>query len=263
MAFTGCSAFSRRTKETALRSNGIGILLLSIILIHQQPRVDARPAAINPLQDGLLVTGQQTVKSVAAEYTLVVTIAPPKFPPSLREMTQNLAHHAHRTRLLGHVNRSITDGWIRRIQKLEGFEEEVDKTRTRNFSRNRRGVLNIIGEISHTLFGTATDTSMSELRRIVQQTQVNQGRVRHQVQEMISILNQTYDNIEENRNRINDITSFIQSTITNIKELYVEQDHNKKVIRRLLVEFQMETSLWYNGRQLQCSVRLARPNRDE
>ena len=115
--------------------------------------------------------------------------------------------------------------------------------KTRNLSRNRRGVLNIIGEISHTLFGTATDTSVSELRRIVQQTRVNQGRVRHRVQEMISILNQTYDNIEENRNRINDITSFIQTTITNIKELYVEQDHNKKVVRKLRVEFEMETSL--------------------
>ena len=159
MAFTRHSPVPRRSKATTPRGNGIGILLLSLILINQQKGIDATPAAIKPLQDGLLVTGQQTVKSIAAEYTLVVTIAPPRFPVPLHDMIHRLAHHAHRANFHWHVNQSISNSWLRRIQKLKGFEET--ENRRRHLSRNRRGVLNIVGEISHTLFGTATDTSVN------------------------------------------------------------------------------------------------------
>ena len=174
-------------------------------------------ATIKELPDGLLVTGKQFIKAISTEYTLLVLIAEPEYPLSLR---RNIV------RLKTSIRRAVDDktigtpdsvAWLRRIKKLRKQDRAARDVHTQD--RSKRGILNIVGEISHTLFGTATDKSVEELKKLVSTTQVRQNQVIHRLNGVLSVINHTYDGIEENRNRLNELTDFVNETVEAVNGL--------------------------------------------
>ena len=69
------------------------------------------------------------------------------------------------------------------------------------------GILNIVGELSHSLFGTAMDTA--ECRRQIELLKTRDRRVVHSVSKM-PVINQTHSAVVQNRKHINSLQDYVK-----------------------------------------------------
>ena len=221
-------AFTRRSSQCC------NLLLLITILLGADARLEV-------LKDGLLVTGNQTIKTVATEYTLVVLIDEPQYPSFLRDDVVKLTASLKRAASLGKVNKPDLGGWLLRIRRLKSLK--VPGGQSRVSLRTRRGFFNFVGDISHTLFGTATDSSVEAIKKIVSKTLVKQGQVVHQVNDLMSIVNHTYDEIQANRDRLNDLTGFVNKTVTSLNEWIRVSENKEDKLNRFEFTFNVEKTL--------------------
>ena len=107
---------------------------------------------------------------------------------------------------------------------------------------NKRSLFGFIGEASHYLFGTATDKSVDECKKLIKATQVKQGEIIHRFNEFTSILNQTFDEIMINRNRINEIGDY-SKVAESVYELKKRLSANEMKISKLQVMLNVEIKL--------------------
>jgi hypothetical protein len=84
-------------------------------------------------------------------------------------------------------------------------------------ARNKRGLLDFGGEIIHTIFGLATDSSVEDCRNMVRESRKGQVKIVHRINEMVSILNSSYDEMDKNRERINEVSEVIRKIIPRVK----------------------------------------------
>ena len=142
----------------------------------------------------------------------------PQPPKSIIKSLINLQIHINEVMEQGLIDSEDTYGWSQRIRMVQQVltspkEEEISRPRP------KRALLNFVGELSHVLFGTATDKSVEECRRMIINTQVNQGKIVHKFNEMTSIVNHTYNEIILNRERINDLGDLVASTSDSVEIL--------------------------------------------
>ena len=64
--------------------------------------------------------------------------------------------------------------------------------------RQRRGLLNLIGKLSQTLFGTATDSEVQDIKRVLKEMSVTDESLYHNQEKMMSVFNQSRHFIEQN-----------------------------------------------------------------
>ena len=83
----------------------------------------------------------------------------------------------------------------------------TDETMLSN--RDKRGLINFGGEVLHTIFGLATDSSVEQCRRMLRESRIGQAKIVHRLNDMVMILNTTYDEIDKNRARINEMSQEI------------------------------------------------------
>ena len=93
------------------------------------------------------------------------------------------------------------------------------------------------------MFGTATDKSVEELKKLVSTTNVRQSQVIHRLNGVLSVINHTYDGIEENRNCLNELTDFVNETVEAVNGLAREIETSQVKWSQLTAVVNIERSL--------------------
>ena len=107
------------------------------------------------------------------------------------------------------MDNATIDAWTIRLTDIE---DALLPART-EASRTKRGLLNIDGELSRSLFGTATES------------------------QMLSVINQTHSAVVQNRKHINVLQSYVQKVsdeVRHIANLWQNQDKQLQVINAKL-----------------------------
>ena len=113
------------------------------------------------LPDGLFITEQDDTRALIASWTVLVTINIPQttelnlLKKLNRFQTSLLRHYVYQG--ISNVTKTIWD------ERINNIKATITNTHTTT-RRRRRGLINIIGEISHTLFGTATEQEIIDTR---------------------------------------------------------------------------------------------------
>ena len=118
----------------------------------------------HPLQDGLLISTPEDIRAQVATWTVLVIIESPTPPQGISEKLTNFRHvlellYHHRPP--SNTTRMIWD------QHITDMEDALTSSHSAPRVRRRRGLLNIVGEISSKLFGTATQSEVEECERHV------------------------------------------------------------------------------------------------
>ena len=177
------------------------------------------------------------MKAIVTEYTLLVSVDRPEYPLYIESAVKRLQHHVLRAAFRGRISQNRSQSWSHRLGRLMKLGNAKDLAIP---LRARRGLLDVVGEISHTLFGTATDRSVQELKNVLSRTMSAQGRIVHKVNELVSVLNHTYENVAENRVRINELGAFIDRTLNSINVLVTETRYDRLVLQKLRTAFDIE-----------------------
>ena len=64
--------------------------------------------------------------------------------------------------------------------------------------RQRRGLINIVGKLSQALFGTATDSEVQDIKRVLKEMSATDDSLYHNQEKMMSVFNQSRHFIEQN-----------------------------------------------------------------
>ena len=164
------------------------------------------------LRDGLLLTRDSDINVRKGAYTVLVVIDAPQPEPRLAErlfdrraVIRELGKHQNYSRTTHNV-------WEQRIADIEAT---MATPQSLPITRIKRGLFNFVGEIGATLFGTATEDQVAELKRQIVKAQRTNRRIVHTTYELISVVNQTRAEVTLNRQHLIAVEKFA-------KELYNE-----------------------------------------
>ena len=167
--------------------------------------------------DGLIVTTGGDVHAVTSYWKLVVTLDKPPPPIDVLEYAQHLLTAIEKLDYTG----VFVASWLSRIHQVQywltGLSSSKDETITP--SRGKRGLFDFVGHISRALFGTATDSEVSEVKQMIQRVGSATNGVTHVVQELVTVVNKTRESAIANRVRLN--------------ELALRQNHMSAFLQRL------------------------------
>ena len=143
--------------------------------------------------DGILVQPPQQAKVIVARWTATVLIPRPA-PLPLQVW-------------VGAIRSAIQQGytwtdpedrrvWEKRLRRL------LTDGDARNVTRSHRGIIDIVGHLSKTLFGTATSRDINKVRRLINMLGNRQEEIVHHVTNLWTLVNKTWSYGRENRNDI-------------------------------------------------------------
>ena len=190
--------------------------LLVIFIVHSV----AKPK-ITPLPEGLLQRSIE-VRMAVNIWKVIVTIEDDSY--NWNETLHNFYH----------TNKPFVSGratWPSVM--LQNLMNRVRALSTRHNRRTKRGLINFIGQLSNSLFGTATESEITEIReKIEENRQLNQDISTWQKQ-YIAVVNRTKNEVIENRKLLNNITSNMYQVTDAIKYIIYVQDivHRLEVIQ--------------------------------
>lgn len=183
-----------------------GTLLATIILLTLlQPTLAVQWA--QPLQDGLDIETDAKCSVIAGEWTVLITIDEPQVPEELSLLVDQV-----QDRISTLTTLPYTEGWRQRLREVGRISKNPRRWwRTmgepERSQRTRRGLMNVFGHAFRYLFGTATESEVNDIKKVVNSLAYNQSRIMHQVSQFTTIINHTYDEIQINRNQLNVITT--------------------------------------------------------
>ncbi len=200
------------------------------------------------LPDGLLVTNGSTVAAHVATWTVLVVLDAPQFDYGLSEKLQQInvtIAKLNRVRPLSNATRTV---WFQRMEDLT-----LLMTTPSSGARVRRGLLNVVGEISNKLFGTATEAEVNECRVQIARVSALNKRVVHTTNELITIVNQSRDEIKTNRQHVrhiehyldklaNELWRFGKTVAGNVGRIIKVEDNAR--IDRLLAGLESVHTVW-------------------
>ena len=164
-----------------------------------------------PLLDGILVAEPQDIGALGGIWTVLVVIEEPRVPSALINEVNMLAKrldHAFATTNLSAATRQL---WTQRIAELkQSFSLRPAKPST----RTKRGLLNFVGQISETLFGTAREQEVRACQEQLRNAALNQQRVLHLIKQLTTIVNSSRAETAINRIHINSIQAFLKKFVT-------------------------------------------------
>ena len=202
------------------------VVLVIVSAVAQLDRTQIHFNDPQILPDGILVLNDGETQRHAATWTILISLDAPKTEEGLR-----LALHQIRTvitSLQDHRSalNSTRKQWESRIQEIEDAMIDYMSERT---PRTRRGLLNIVGQISQKLFGTATEEQVNECRRLINQMDITDKKINHSVTNLITIINQTHDQLKENRQHITNIEAYLNDITQEVH--YIQDIMQKQEVR--------------------------------
>jgi len=124
---------------------------------------------------------------------------------------------------LRNIDNATIDAWRYRLNDIE---DALLPTRS-DARRKRRGLLDVVGQLSHSLFGAATDSDV-ECKRQIEILRTRDRRVFHSVSHIIPIVNQTHTAVKQNRQHINALQMYVDKVSADV--IYIAnvwQKHDK------------------------------------
>ena len=125
-----------------------------------------------PLVDGLLVTGGTGLRTLAANWVLLVALDAPLSPPGLAEQIQKVRSTLDELCDQYGISQGFLNSWVDRLTRIDPTEQTLDH-------RYRRGLLDIGGLILHGLFGVATDSDIEKYQDILSDLRVDTNAIMH------------------------------------------------------------------------------------
>ena len=121
---------------------------------------------------------------------------------------QTLPLHQQRTRKIWLDTMSLFSQGIAQLRaEYESIQDLLSELTSLvnkyNPSRRKRALLPFVGNLLKSLFGTATDSDLSELREAIISLSDFQAKIAHVVKDTLSIINKSHKEIQQNRNAIN------------------------------------------------------------
>lgn len=131
------------------------------------------------------------MQAKVAEWTLVVTIDPPKAPHGLSAIINGLKDTVGTIKNVSSITRRY---WKERIKEAE----RTLSPGPRISHRGRRSLFGIGGKALHSLFGVATDSDVLALRKVVDSIRHQHESIMHSTNQMITVVNHTHIIAKEN-----------------------------------------------------------------
>ena len=207
------------------------ILLLSISSTY---------ATVVPLPDGLIVTKTNGVKAVATEYEVLVVIQPPEWPKELDNAISQLRRKVEALAKPAMLTREDTNIWLKRLDVLASRLNIKSSETSARLSRHKRGFFNVIGQLSKTLFGTATTEDIKRIGKVLQKSSQQQGKIIHRINDILTVVNHSNDDIQQNRDRLNLVTRHLGEVSQGLSNLGQSinnlSDNQRFIIQNLLTE---------------------------
>ena len=174
--------------------------------------------SISTLEDGLLLTKADQLRVQSAEWTVLVVIETPQIDPTLVKNIGIVLGQITKAHTQGIISNVQSVSWIGRLNFLKTYlgrgsgnlyEASTPSTPT----RVRRGWMDFMGQIGHTMFGLATDDSIAECRHAIRNSRKYQQEIVHQLNAQTTILNRTQRAVAWNRHQIAQVTDFISNRL--------------------------------------------------
>ena len=165
---------------------------------------------IVPLPDGIYMVKTEDVATVVMNYELVLLIEKPEKPIALLNAIDEVHKEVEKVmvhRTLRLIERST---WLRKLQDMKKQIKDYHIPITVHH-RTRRGLLDVVGKMSKTLFGTATVEDVRRVAAAVQQSRNEDKKITHQVNQMLSVVKLTRRELNETRQRMNVIIDTVKT----------------------------------------------------
>ena len=163
--------------------------------------------------DGVLVAPPRDARVVAATWRVIVTLHPPQLLPMTDWVAVIRTSIANRPELSDDATRTW---WSLRLRRLDGLIPHP--------GRRRRAIFGFVSEISRVLFGTATESEVDDVRRVVTTVDANQKDIVHNSKELWSLLNGTREYVQQNRRTIFSLAKY-SSQMSRLLNWTVQQYH--------------------------------------
>ena len=190
-------------------------------------------ADVEPLPNGLIVNRHSESKLIAAEHEVLIIIQQPEWPPQIDDMIYRLK--ADITDLPNGDAFTIHDKevWLKRLGRLHSNLLKVQV-------RRKRGFFNFIGSASKTLFGTATNEDVENIRKILRNMQHTGATTTHRVNELLLVVNHSNTDIQLNRDRLNLVNKQVTKMSAKMEDISRRQNQldneNLKLKRHLMLD---------------------------
>ena len=212
-----------------------------------------------PLEDGILVTNNGNLKSLAAIWSTVVVLDSPQPEPDLVDRLERFRNTINRLHDLVPTFNATKNAWNIRISSIESSISSPGQ----RAHRTRRGLFDFIGDASNFLFGTASQAQVDECRREIEKASAFNQRVVHSYNSLLTVVNQTRDQLLTNRNHILSIEEYVsklQNQVNDIERAINESQHQTgltyaKLIRntkvnRILSAIEASHGVWLRQHDL-------------
>ena len=204
-------------------------------------------AAVSTLDDGLLVAKTEKVREVRKEYEVLIVIEKPKIPLPFVSMLQLARRGLNTMSSMKHISLEMKNKWRSRLDALLDLDSrervmESSKTRT-SITRTKRGLLDFVGKISKSLFGTATVEDVQRIAKAVEESRGQQSKVVHQLNNLLTIVNHSNHDIQINRDQLNAATKALAKTTRYIDVLVANQNNFSREIKEIKMAMMIESAV--------------------
>jgi hypothetical protein len=187
--------------------------MLTAINVESMPE-ESSPAI--PLIDGLLVTGGTGLRTMSANWVLLVALDAPLSPPGFAEQIQQVRSALSDLCKKYGISPMFLDSWTDRLAR-------IDPTIHHSPQRYRRGIFDIGGIILHGLFGVATNSDLEKYQKILSDLRVDTETIMHFLPELTSAINQTRVYVQQNRQRLTKMEEHQNVIAEYMKQLVFQQ----------------------------------------
>ena len=173
------------------------------------------------LSDGLLITRASDIHVRCGTYTVLVVIDAPRSELRMEERLNAIRLVIEKLGTHQNYSRTTRNVWEQHIRDMEATMTPPSQMLPN--TRIKRGLFNCVGEIGATLFGTATENQVAQLKHHITKAKRTNRRIVHATNELISVVNQTRAEVSLNRQHLVAVEQFA-------KELYAELVTYRRVL---------------------------------
>lgn len=189
-------------------------LIVLLYLSQWQVRPNHAETTGKLSSDGVVIRDGGEVRALAGEWRVWVTIQVPRVPPSFRAEIRKMIWLVNSARVTRrpenssnetlYVSQMVKASWLGRLQRIQ--QDFPPNTTTHEVSRrDKRGLLDAVGMLAHSLFGVATDGEIKEIQTATEKLSGDQAMLVHQMELLTTVVNRSRIYEEENREQVNEL----------------------------------------------------------
>ena len=173
----------------------LGLLLWMYLVGMAGCMIGVNGLDIQQLSDGIIVSRGENISIIEGEWTLLLTIHEDGIAHQLATHAR-LVRRAHElwTNVIGVQNMTVFFTPQRQALMRAKIDLVVSANHELSYNlttgRERRGLIDFIGQGLNWAFGTATESQVQQLQSAVDKARTSQQAVVHNVKELITVVNQ-------------------------------------------------------------------------